>query len=182
MRAVGTYLSQTAGSFGVVLGVGSASSKLSPLLRSLSVRVMLALITLVALQSIAATLSYTQVSDAAYTSSAVNVAGYRRELAITAVFQSRELLVGPDIIGTYMLAVYTMRQYTDNLQKYHSALLLGSEELRLKPTRGTDSAQDALLSTPDSDAYNLVDLSNATSGDLLRLNVATQGLDYLVLR
>lgn len=194
LQSIWDWCVQTLLSFAVVLGLlnkpttaissksSSIAARLSPLLRTLSSRVAVALVLVVALQTVAAVLSYVQVETEAYTASAINVAGYRRELAITAVFQARELLVGPDIIGTYELAVGTMRDYTDNLAFYHNALLLGDEKLRLRATRGTSPQQDALLNEASADAFSLTDLTNVTESELLRLSVSTQGLDYLVMR
>ncbi len=74
------------------------------------------------------------------------------------------------------------REYTDKLIVYHSGLLLGNPALRLRSTRGEDPAQDALLTQADSDAWELLNTSIATRSELLRRNVASQGLDYLVTR
>jgi hypothetical protein len=169
---------------GVPLSPRLAPVKLSNLLRALSVRVAVALCALLALQTLSATLSYMEVQDAAYTSSAINVAGYRRELTITAAFQARELMVGPDVIGTYMLAVDTMRDYTDKLQRYHSALLQGDAALRLKPTRGADPAQDALLFAAAPGAFDADAVGNETTdaGGQLTADVGLMGVDYLVTR
>jgi len=194
IRTFWDWCVQTSLSFAVVLGLLNTNSnnisskksniaaRLSPLLRTLSSRVALALVTVIILQTIAAVLSFVQVEVEAYTASAINVAGYRRELAITAMFQARELLVGPDIIGTYELAVDTMRQYTDDLAFYHNALLLGDKSLRLRASRGTSPEQDKLLNDANEDAFTLTDLANASKSELLRLTYSTQGLDYLVMR
>jgi hypothetical protein len=165
----------------IVMGYQHPRMKLSPLLRSLSVRVAAALLILLTLQTTVAVLNDLQVVKATYTASSINVASYRRELAITAAFQARELVLGPDIIGTSELAVVTMREYTDSLARYHRALLLGDEELRLRGTLGTDPAQDALLNRASANAFKPINTANATEYEVLEAKISEMGLDYLIM-
>jgi hypothetical protein len=160
----------------------AGAATLSPLLRALSRRMAAALTLLFALQALATALNTSEVNASTYTASSIDIAGFRRELAVTASFQARELIVSPDIIGTYELAAITMREYVDKFRAYHRALLLGDAGLRLEATIGLDPEQDALLFQPDaSRAYAFTPAANLTTSVGDASPVATQGLNYLIL-
>jgi hypothetical protein len=154
---------------------------LSPLLRTLSRRMAAALAVLLGLQALSTAINTVAVIDASYTASSIDIAGFRRELAVTATFQARELLIGADVHGDWIYAADVMRKYCDQLRSYHTALLYGNERLRVSDTLGLDPEQDALLFAPAAGAFSVRPGANLSAAMGQQNPLAMQGLHMLLM-
>jgi hypothetical protein len=154
---------------------------LSPLLRTLSRRMATALAVLLGLQALSTAINTVAVIDASYTASSIDIAGFRRELAVTATFQARELLIGADVHGDWIYAADVMRKYCDQLRSYHTALLYGNERLRVSDTLGLDPEQDALLFAPAAGAFSVRPGANLSAAMGQQNPLAMQGLHMLLM-
>jgi hypothetical protein len=77
-----------------------AAATFSPLVRRLGLQMVIALICIISLQGLSAGLNSADIRASAGTAAAIDAAAQRRERAATIAFQAREMIVGPDIIGT----------------------------------------------------------------------------------